>query len=152
MKIVIPSFRQGSLLLSLEAEVEGEASGHMLALATESAKTSVMSVLDGAIAKTLAKGVEYKRADATKAQIKAAKLPAIKGITDVKLAVVGDYEKKSGPTAAVVGASMMTALRAAKVDEAAIQAACLAASVAYSLPAPTVEPVKTTDGVELSEG
>lgn len=132
--------RFGKFNLSFACEMSEEEAKRQ---ASENAKTAIASALG------------FKdREGATRSDLEAAilKLKAPKGLSNIKVSIDGDWSSKSGPTASAVAASMVLGMRAAKIDEAAIQAACLAAGVPYSLPAPTVEPVKTTDGVELSEG
>ncbi len=136
MIIKIEKFRQGKLLVSLEADVEGEASGKLLAFAQESVKTACMSALDSAIGKTLEKGVKYEREKHFTRETALTAFKCPEGVKSAKVEVVGDWEKTSGGVSkAELAASGMAALRAKGVGEDVIAAVLAAQGLTYSAPA-----------------
>lgn len=95
MQINVPSYRHGLRLLSLTVEVEGEATGVMLAKAVESVKTDVSGALDGVARAELPKekraGFERKSLSEADIMRLAAKVKLPTGYSNVKVADVGAW-------------------------------------------------------------
>lgn len=153
MFIKIEKFKQGTTWISLEAEVDGEASGKMLDYARESVKTACMSALDHAIGKTLEKGVVYKRAlhfNETTALL-AFKLP--EGVKSAKVSVVGEWAPTAGGTSkAAQAAATMKAMREKGLDEAIIASVLASMGLDYSAPVAAAPTPSEAGEAEIVEG